>query len=114
MQLLPGSLLEVVNDLEDDELEHGAGEGEVGAEDELDELVAELVVGEELLDEEDPAHAEEDGLREQDHQGVLQETHPQGHREWGKGIDRCLYFKRISSGLWAFCEIFGQTTCRIG
>ena len=67
--------VEEVNDLEYDQLEHGAGEAEVDAEDELDHPVVELVVFEEHLNEEDPAKEEESKLTCQDHYWVVEQLH---------------------------------------
>ena len=59
--------VEEVDNLEDDQLKHGAGEAEVDAEDELDHPVVELVVLEEHLDKEDPSKEEESKLTCQNH-----------------------------------------------
>ena len=67
--------VEKVDNLEDDQLEHGAGEAEIDTEDELDDPVVELVVLEEHLDEEDPAGEEEDELADDDDDGVVDELH---------------------------------------
>ena len=54
--------IQYVGDLEDDELEHCAGEGKVDAKDELNDIVVELVVPEQHLDEKYPTDEEEDDL----------------------------------------------------
>ena len=69
------AVLQHVQDLEDDELEHGARESEVDAEDDLDEDVAQLVVFEQLLDEEDPADDEEHQLGAQHCHRITEKSH---------------------------------------
>ena len=71
----PGVLIEKADYFKDDEFEHGAGEGEVDAEDQLDEAVVELVVSEQHLDEEDPADQEEDHLAGEHDHCVPQQLH---------------------------------------
>ena len=67
--------VEEVDDFKDDQLEHGAGEAEVDAEDELDDPVVQLVVFEEHLDKEDPAKEEETKLTRQNHNRVVEQFH---------------------------------------
>ena len=64
---VPRTDVKKVNNLEDDQLEHGAGEAEVDAEDELDRSVMELIVFKEHLDKEDPAKEEKGKLAGQHH-----------------------------------------------
>ena len=71
----PGADLQNVQDLEDDQLEHGAREGEVDAEDELDEDVSELVIFEQLFDEENPTDHEEHELGGQHRHRIHQQPH---------------------------------------
>ena len=68
--ILPWVLVQKADNLKDDEFKHGAGEGEVDAEDELDQDVMEFIVSEEHLDKEDPTNHEEDNLAGQHYQGV--------------------------------------------
>ena len=51
-----------VQNFEDDELEHGAGKGEVNAENELDKTVSKLIIFEEFFHEKDPADDEKNQL----------------------------------------------------
>ena len=71
----PGVFIEKADNFKDDEFEHCAGEGEVDAEDQLDEAVVELVVSEQHLDEEDPADQEEDHLAGEHDHSVPQQLH---------------------------------------
>ncbi len=71
----PWADLQNVQDLKDDQLEHGAREGEVDAEDELDEDVSELIVFEQLFHEKDPTNHEEHQLGGQHRQGIGQQSH---------------------------------------
>ncbi len=71
----PRAPFQILDDLEDDELEEGAGKTEVDTEYDLDDPLPQLIVPKKFLDEEDPSYDKEHSLRRQYAERVLQQGH---------------------------------------
>ena len=70
-----GALFQAIDYLKKDELKHGTWEGKIGAENQLNRPVTELVVTEKFLHEEDPPNDEKDDLGRHNHHAVPKQTH---------------------------------------